>query len=285
MNVYICQISEFMIKETSVAKNILITGGTSGLGLELVNSFLSQNYNVYTTGRDLKDVRFHDERFHFIKVDFSELRQISEVMHQLNEQEISFDIIINNAGILSPPAYTKTQNGFEYTFQINFLAHMLLDELIIKNKNINDLLEIVSVSSPVYKFYRPGFKIKDDKDYRSFRAYAESKFYIILIGAYLEKKYPHNNLKFFAFNPAIFRSGISRMQRSWFQRMYAIGAPFMQNPSKVAKALTEIVQLKDIINGAVYKSRNSYKIPDHIDHEAIEGFMKECYEQIESCIR
>jgi len=41
------QIKELNTKE----KSVLITGGASGLGLELVRSFLKNRYNVVTTGR------------------------------------------------------------------------------------------------------------------------------------------------------------------------------------------------------------------------------------------
>ena len=275
-----------MERNISTVKNILITGGTSGLGLELVKHFLSQSNNVYTTGRDLKNVLYSNERFHFMAVDFSDLNRVSEVIYHLNEQAGSFDIIINNAGILSPPVYTETKDGYEYSFQVNFLSHLLLDEIILNNSKSTGFPFIASVISPVYSYMRDIPEIYVDRsDYKAFKSYISSKYSLVLLGIYLSEKYKENHLRCISFNPGTFSSGICRMQRNWFQRMYSIASPFMRNPGKVAGILTEILQEQEIINGAVYRDKNNFRIPDSIDKEATKGFMGRCYALIESYIR
>ena len=275
-----------MKRDISTVKNILITGGTSGLGLELVKHFLSKSYNVYTTGRDLKGAGFSSEKFHFMAVDFSDLNRVSELIYHLNEQAISFNIIINNAGILSPPVYTETKNGYEYSFQVNFLSHLLLDEIILSNIKSTEFPLIVSVTSPVYSYIRKAPDIYADRsEYRAFKSYVSSKFSLVLLGIWLSEKYKENHLSCFSFNPGTFSSGICRMQKSWFQSIYRIASPFMRNPRKVAGILTEILQEQEIINAAVYRDKNNFKIPDSIDKEATESFMGRCYALIESYIR
>jgi short-subunit dehydrogenase len=275
-----------MERNISTVKNILITGGTSGLGLELVKHYLSKSYNVYTTGRDLKNVVYSNERFHFMAVDFSDLSRVAEVIYHLNEQVISFDIIINNAGILSPPVYIETKDGYEYSFQVNFLSHLLLDEIILNNSKSTGFPFLASITSPVYSYMRniPDIYV-DRSDYKAFKSYVSSKFSLVLLGIYLSDKYKENYLRCISFNPGTFSSGICRMQKSWFKRMYSIASPFMRNPSKVAGILTEILQEQEIISGAVYRDKNSFRIPDNIDKEATENFMTKCYELIESYIK
>ena len=275
-----------MDTDIHVEKKILITGGTSGLGLELVKYFLSEGYNVYATGRDPKSARYSNERFHFIEVDFSDLSRVSEEIHHLNELAVYFDIIINNAGILSPPVYTKTQNGFEYTFQVNFLSHLLLDEIILSNSKKTMLPLIVSVTSPVYSLIGKIPVINFNRsEYKAFKSYAFSKFSLVLMGMHLAEKYKEDHIRCFSFNPGTFSSGIYRMQNSWFRNLYRFASPFMRSPSKVAMTLAEIMQQKKIINGAVYRSKNSFKIMDYIDKEEIENFMTKCYDKIESYIK
>lgn len=260
---------------------ILITGGTSGLGLELVKSFLRLGYEVYVTGRDQKEVLHLNDNFHYIKVDFSDLKEIAAVVHDLKKNSINFDIIINNAGVLSPPEFTLSGNGIEYTFQVNFLSHLLLDDLIIRNISEKDALTIVSITSPVYKYVKPEFIVPDKQSYHSFKAYAESKLYLLLIGEYLHNKYPEKNLRFIGYDPGTFSSGIYRMQKKWFQSLYQIAAPFMRSPEKVASFLIELLGREKIINGAIYNRRNSFSHPDSIYNERNYEFLKECQRTIE----
>jgi NAD(P)-dependent dehydrogenase (short-subunit alcohol dehydrogenase family) len=224
-----------------VVKNILITGGTSGLGLELVKLFLSEGSEVYVTGRNPKGLPLQNSKLHFIAVDFSDLKAVSEIINKFAGQSIKFDILVNNAGILSPPVYTTTNDSFEYTFQVNFLSHLLIDEMIIRNKTDSAPLTVVSVTSPVYKYVKPDFRMSDINRYRSFKVYAESKLYLLLIGEYLCSKYPEKRLRFIGYDPGTFSSGIYRMQKKWFQVLYKIAAPFMRSPAKVAKALYQIL--------------------------------------------
>lgn len=260
---------------------ILITGGTSGLGLELVRSFLRLGYEVYATGRNRKGVMSLNNNFHFIKVDFSDLKGITTVFDNLKGNSLSFDIIINNAGVLSPPEFTLTDDGIEYSIQVNFLSHLLLDELIIRNSSEADSLTLVSVTSPVYKYIKPEFKVTDKSSYRSLKSYAESKLYLLLIGEYLHYKYPAKNLRFIGYDPGTFSSGIYRMQKKWFQSLYQVAAPFMRSPVKAAYNLVEILEQENLLNGAIYSRRNNFSHPDFSYNEKIDEFLKECHRIIE----
>lgn len=260
---------------------VLITGGTSGLGHELVKRFLQEGYDVYTTGRNQNNLLNLGDRIRFIKIDFADLSSVKASIQELLNTGISFDIVINNAGVLSPPAYTLTPNGLEYTFQVNFLAHLLIDDLILGKKDNGDPLTIATVTSPVFNFVKSDFKWPDGNAYSAIKSYSESKFYLLLIGEYLNKKYPEKPLSFIGFNPGTFSSGIYRMQNNWFHGMYHIASPFMRNPSKVAGLLKEILLEQEIHNGAVYRNRNNFKVLEHADSKVIDDFMIMCSGKLE----
>lgn len=264
---------------------VLITGGTSGLGYELVKFFLREGYDVFATGRNQSRLIDSGERLHFVKVDFSDLADVKKSIQCLLDNGTRFDIVINNAGVLSPSEFTLTGNYVEYSFQVNFLSHLLLDELIVRGKSDIDPLTVVSVTSPVYKYVAPDYKIPEISRYRPFKVYAESKLYLLLIGEHLHKKYPEKDMRFIGYDPGTFSSGIYRMQKSWFQKMYRVAAPFMRSPLKVAKNLGEILEQNEIITGAIYRRKDSYRILNNIDKELIENFMTNCYDMIESFIR
>jgi NAD(P)-dependent dehydrogenase (short-subunit alcohol dehydrogenase family) len=267
-------------------KRILVTGGTSGLGLGLVRLFLSYGCNVIATGRNPNRVNDYNENYTFVPVDFSVLENVASVGGRLGGPSGRIDVIINNAGVLGPPDFTKTIDGFEYSFQVNFLSHLLLDEIIIINSKSWGLPVIVSVTSPVYRFAErvPDF-YNDGSEYKAFKSYSSSKLALVLLGIYLSEKFKEDNLRCFSFNPGTFSSGIYRMQKSWFQKMYSIASPFMRSPMKAAHALAEILDRMEIISGAIYSSKNRLKILNHIDKETIDEFMTGSYSKIQPYIR
>ena len=261
-------------------KRILITGGTSGLGLELVKMFLSGSCEVYAAGRNPERLPLLNDKLHFIAVDFSDLKAVSEATNKLIVQSIKFDLIINNAGILSPPAYTTTKDGFEYTFQVNFLAHLLIDDLIMRNIDNKTELTVVSVTSPAYKYVKPEFRIPDQSKYRSSKTYAESKLYLLLIGEYLRKKYPEKQLKYLGCNPGIFSSDIHRMQKKWFRDLYKIAAPFMRGPGKVAKSLCGILSNRIFVDNVIYNIKAEIKPIPFTDSGQATALFTDCEKKL-----
>ena len=265
----------------SDTRNILITGGTSGLGLCLVRFFLGKGYFVAATGR--KNVKVQDPagRFTFIKTDFSDMRQTSEAVRRICRDH-EFDIVINNAGVLSPPGFMLTADGNEYTFQVNFLSHLMLNEIVLRNTPPDRPTKIAAIVSPVYRIAKKDLIICSSKaDYTPLKAYSNSKLYLALMCAHLPRKHPSSDLKCIAFDPGVFSSGIYRMQKEWFRMLYRVAAPFMRSPEKVTGKFGEIIEKKDLVYGVVYKSGKKIKPVPGIENDRVDVFWQECYKMIE----
>ncbi|GGJ35580.1 SDR family oxidoreductase [Deinococcus roseus] len=83
-------------------RTILITGGTSGIGLELARQ-LCKNNTVLVTGRDpqkLQAVRQALPAVHTFQSDVSDAKQIQQLHHQVLHNFPQLDTLINNAGIM-----------------------------------------------------------------------------------------------------------------------------------------------------------------------------------------
>jgi NAD(P)-dependent dehydrogenase (short-subunit alcohol dehydrogenase family) len=259
---------------------ILVTGGTSGLGLETTRILLSQGYEVFATGRVNKEKSLSNSKYYFVQVDFSDLRGVVEVTKKLMTQTEGFDIIINNAGVLAPHGFTATKDGFEYSFQVNFLSHLLLDSVILRMNENRKQLVLVSVTSPVYKYANDEFYLPQEKGYRSFRSYILSKCCMLLVGNFLMSEYPGYNVKAFGFNPGVFSSGIYRTQRQWFHGLYHLGAPVLRPASKVAIKLISTVNQDNPVAGVLYNRHNSYKTLERVYTTKAREFLKKCYDTI-----
>jgi NAD(P)-dependent dehydrogenase (short-subunit alcohol dehydrogenase family) len=260
-------------------KKVLITGGTSGLGLELARLFLKDGAEVYATGRKWPQSVSANSRFHFIQVDFADLKQVKAIISEV-VAETEPDLVINNAGILSPNEFIASKDGFEYTFQVNFLAHLLIGEIIARSLNPGKSLTLAFITSPVYKYVKPRFILPGENNYQAFRTYCETKFYLLLAGSYLRLQYPDKDLKIIGLDPGIFSSGIYRMQKKWFHKMYAVGALFMRSSGIVAGELYRILNDQETAGERIYHRSDGSSKPFPTMSETAEIFLKDCNEAL-----
>jgi uncharacterized oxidoreductase len=84
-------------------KTILITGGTSGIGLELARQLLPAGNTVIVTGRDaakLDLARRTLPGLHVMQSDVSDPRAIATLHERVLAQFPALDVLVNNAGIM-----------------------------------------------------------------------------------------------------------------------------------------------------------------------------------------
>ena len=257
----------------------LVTGGTSGLGLALVKNLLGKGWNVVATGRQDSNIGDHNGRYQFMRVDFASLSEVSATASEIASRH-SFDLIVNNAGILSPTGFTETRDGLEYTFQVNFLAHLLLDEIIISSSN-SGRLRIISVTSPVYRLAGiDGEIMLQPHNYSPVKAYPASKLYLALLHEILKRRHVMQDTECFSFDPGTFSSGIYRMQAGWFRQMYRIAAPFMRSPVRVAESLTRLIYTEDVRPGTICDRKGKFRPPPELPDHVKDSFTITCYNML-----
>ena len=270
-----------MNRSVSDTGKVLITGGTSGLGLEMAKYFLEKGLEVVATGRKNVTMPYYGDRFSLLITDFSNLKQTSDSLKELCRIH-RFDIVINNAGVLSPPGFMLTGDGLEYTFQVNFLSHLMMNEIILRNSEPGNPLLIAAIVSPVYRIAENEMRIPNrGEDYRPLKAYSNSKLYLALMCSYLPQIYPSHDLQCIGFDPGVFSSGIYRMQKEWFRFLYRIAAPFMRKPGRIACRFGELTEREDLVNGAVYKSGKLKGSLPVVDFQTVSSFWQQCIKIIE----
>jgi NAD(P)-dependent dehydrogenase (short-subunit alcohol dehydrogenase family) len=86
-----------------------------------------------------------------VLVDFAHLQSVHNLIADFKTNEIYFDIVVLNAGVLLPEE-VETVDGIDTTFQVNFLAQWLLVREIIAFQCPMRPLHIVTVRFILY-FY------------------------------------------------------------------------------------------------------------------------------------
>lgn len=86
-------------------KIALITGGTSGLGLQLVEDYLATGYMVISVSRSQDKIEkavdhFTNNNVKFICGDVSDENTLDEVFNYIQNEYGMLDVLINNAGII-----------------------------------------------------------------------------------------------------------------------------------------------------------------------------------------
>ena len=257
-------------------KNILITGSTSGLGRSLVTRLLNEQAQIISVSRNGKLDYVDNENYIHFSCDLAEFSHIQALVKQLQEREISIDILINNAGVLSPPNYLKTQDGFEYSYQVNFLSQVYLTR-ILKEKNILNSSLVINVSSPIHtKGTIDLDRALDSNNYSVVKAYSNTKLYMALFSMKLAVECIHS----FSFNPGTFSSGIYRRQKKWFHLFYKIAAPFMASSNFVADQLLYIIIEKRWVNGKMMNIKGQISTMLSYEQTEVDSFWTEVNNQL-----
>lgn len=103
---------------------ILITGGSRGIGAELVRQYAGDGWDVIATARDPQDISDLNamERVEAIELDVATDSGIDAFMSALGERKV--DVFLNNAGTMSSDADDRA--GFLKTLEINAVAPTIL---------------------------------------------------------------------------------------------------------------------------------------------------------------
>lgn len=124
-------------------RSVLITGGASGLGKELVKSFINNGYNVYYTYHKTKP----DNSLEKAVGIYCDLSCEEDINNMLNEVK-DIDILINNAAVEYNEEFSnKKKEDFTYTMGVNLYAPFVISRELGKRMYDNKYGKIINISS------------------------------------------------------------------------------------------------------------------------------------------
>lgn len=151
---------------------VLVTGGTSGIGLELVKQLTEQGSKIIVTGRKSDTLIEAKKRFpkiHIFQSDVSKPEDIRQLYDEVTQQFPELNIIINNAGemrLIDMQDTTKSLENLTREIDINLsgtiqMAHQFLPFLLKKQSaaivNVSSAIAFMTYSTaPVYSASKAG---------------------------------------------------------------------------------------------------------------------------------
>ncbi|MBO9673351.1 MAG: SDR family NAD(P)-dependent oxidoreductase [Sphingobacteriaceae bacterium] len=151
---------------------ILITGGTSGIGLELVKQLTEQGSTIIVTGRkpeSLHDTKRRFPNIHLFQSDVSNPHDIELLYKEVTQQFPDLNMIVNNAGemrLLDVQDASKDLENITREIDINLtgtirMVHQFLPHLLKKHTaaivNVSSAIAFMPYSTaPVYSASKAG---------------------------------------------------------------------------------------------------------------------------------
>jgi len=170
--------------ESMAGKVCVITGSTSGVGLQAAKRFAKGGADIVMVCRDkakadairAEIVASWGVEVDIVVADFSDLSQVRKAAAEILERCPRIDVLINSAGLHSTTRKI-TREGFELVFCVNHLASFLLTSLLLERMKASAPSRIIQVNSEGHRF---GGLDLDDLDwakrhYTGLKGYGASK--------------------------------------------------------------------------------------------------------------
>jgi NAD(P)-dependent dehydrogenase (short-subunit alcohol dehydrogenase family) len=179
-------------------KFAVVTGANSGLGLGLAKRLAGAGADVVLAVRSKGKgenaiAEIHSEvpaaKLNLRLLDLSSLKSVAALGDELTAEGRPIDILINNAGVMTPPQRQETQDGFELQFGTNHLGHFALTGHLLPLLRAATAARVVTVSSiaatqPKLQFDDPNAQ----HDYKPMLSYGMAKLAQLMFAVELDRR-------------------------------------------------------------------------------------------------
>ena len=247
--------------------NILITGGTSGLGYRTASVLAQENKNkILLIGSNDKKGKqallnlIHETKnknIKFMQADLSSIKDIKLLAKKLINEKL--DILINNAGALY---YSRNESvdKIEKTFALNHLSYFALTNLLLKYKVIKNGGRIINVASGAHRGVDIDFNnLEMSNNYNGWICYKKSKLCNILFTKKLSELISKKNITVNCLHPGFVKTEFGKNNRGivglvikFLMNFFAIT---VEEGAKTIIHLANNQDLKDITGKYFYKSK------------------------------
>jgi NAD(P)-dependent dehydrogenase (short-subunit alcohol dehydrogenase family) len=181
-----------------VAKTILVTGSSDGIGKATAKALARQGHRVLIHGRHpgkgravLREIgkEIEGATLDLFTADLSSPGGVHTLAASVKDRYGRLDVLVNNAGVYMP-GRVLTGEGLETTFAVNLAAPFLLSHLLMPVLSAGAPARIVNVASSAhFDATTLDFdNLQGEKRYEGWDAYSRSKLGVVLFTYTLARK-------------------------------------------------------------------------------------------------
>jgi NAD(P)-dependent dehydrogenase (short-subunit alcohol dehydrogenase family) len=221
----------------------LITGATDGIGKVTAIALARKGYAVVlaarneakaaTVAREIVESTGNRD-VDYLTADLTSLAQLHRLTETFTLRYPRLDILINNAGIIMPQR-VLTEDGYETTFQVNYLAQFYLSQLLLSELEKSPQGRVINLSSSVYRAgkFDPD-NLQGEHRFSTIGAYAASKLCVLLFTVELAHRLEPICVTVNAVHPGIVRTPMMRGAPGVFRAISYAALPFSRSPEQGA---------------------------------------------------
>lgn len=261
-----------MMKKTAV-----ITGADGGMGSEITKAVAMAGYHVimvcYTSfkGEEKKSRIILDtgnEDIEVVQADLSSMESVVDAVDEIKDKTPSVELLMNNAGTMCTH-YVRTEDGFEHTVAVNYLAPYLLTRRLLPI--MHEGSRIVNMISCTYAIGKIGphfFTKGREGSFFRIPVYSNTKLALWLFTREMSERVKGRGITVNAAEPGIVSTNIIRMDE-WFDPLTDIFfRPFIRTPRQGAETAIRLLLDEQFGNltGRMFASSKEKKVSEKYIH-------------------
>lgn len=221
----------------------LITGATDGIGKVTATALAGKGYAVVLAARnEAKAATVAREivastgnrDVDYLTADLRSLAQLHRLAETFTVRYPRLDVLINNAGIIMPRR-ALTEDGYETTFHVNYLAQFYLTQMLLDELEKSPQGRVINLSSSVYRAgkFDPD-NLQSERRFSTLGAYAASKLCVLLFTIELAHRLGPTRVTANAVHPGIVRTPMMTRAPGFFRTISYAALPFSLSPDEGA---------------------------------------------------
>lgn len=248
----------------------VITGSTEGVGYEDALALAAAGWNVIMMGRNAQKGAESIARIYqinpkakvsFEKIDLADLSSIKAFALRMTSKGQAINLLINNAGVMTPPKRLETADGFELQFGTNHIGHFALTAHLLPLLRKSPGARVVTVSSVANRAGVINFDdLQSTSSYVPMKAYSQAKLANLMFALELQRQSEKHGwgITSMAAHPGVSRTnllitGAGRWSSAGIARTFL---PFLFQPSAQGALPTLYAATSPETKGGIYYGPN-----------------------------
>ncbi len=232
-------------------KVCIVTGANKGIGYAAARAIAGMGATVVLAGRDPDageaarraiEQATGNRQLTVMTLDLASLASVRQFAADFTAAHDRLHVLVNNAGIYTSKR-TLTGDGFERTWEVDYLSHFLLTNLLMDALKRGAPSRVINVSSNGHQMGRIEFdNLNRDARWSGIRAYGQAKLAQILFTKEFARRFAGTEVSAYAVHPGAVRTDWSRGGVG--MRIGArIAWPFMLSPDAGADTIVWLASL------------------------------------------
>lgn len=141
---------DFTVAASNVSKVAIVTGASSGIGLDSVRRLIASGYRVVANSRNLTSAHTLDaaDDLKLVDGDIGVRETAQRVVNTAIQSFGKIDLLVNNAGVFIPKPFTEyTPEDFQHAVGTNLAGFFYVSQLAVAQMRLQRSGHVVSIST------------------------------------------------------------------------------------------------------------------------------------------